>query len=564
MTTRALRATLFLTLATLPAAAQAPVYDNRGVAGDHFGASIATVGDVNGDGLDDYAVGSPHRTGGAVDSGAVTIYSAKDSTVIRTFNGWWTGDLFGWSVAGLGDIDFDGVGDLIVGAPGHGPGGGIFVYSMATGAQLHHVAQFLVPGSGMGWAVAGPGDMNWDGVPDFAFSEPFDGEGYVHVYSGFLGTAHAFWSGESVGDEFGYSLDAAGDVNGDGAGDLVVGAPGFDASISKQNCGKAYVHSPAAASPLYTFTRAVAGEELGHDVAGGEDINGDLVPDIAIGAPLSSDIWSEAGRVDMVSGAAPYVFLYSVRGEVAGDHFGTAVDLVPDLDGNGRGDIVVGAPDKDAYGIVDSGMAYVLSGTTAATLFTQNGYFPGDGMGAAVSSGGFFNADAMGDVLIGAPTADHPSLGADSGWARSLLGASPYPSAYCIAKVNSAGCSPSMGFAGCASQSVSDYFVVLGSNVLPNKPGMLIWSYQPKSSPFFGGTLCVQAPITRTPIQTAAQVGPDPCDGQYLFSFDHAYMASKNVPVGATVHMQYWSRDPGFAPPNAIGLTNGMAVPILP
>ena len=71
-------------------------------------------------------------------------------------------------------------------------------------------------------------------------------------------------------------------------------------------------------------------------------------------------------------------------------------------------------------------------------------------------------------------------------------------------------------------------------------------------------------PIVRTPVQVSTQLGPDPCDGQYLFFFDHAYMASKSVPVGSVVHMQYWSRDAGFPAPDGIGLTHGLAVPIVP
>jgi hypothetical protein len=65
---------------------------------------------------------------------------------------------------------------------------------------------------------------------------------------------------------------------------------------------------------------------------------------------------------------------------------------------------------------------------------------------------------------------------------------------------------------------------------------MLIWSYQPRASPFYGGTLSVEAPITRTPVQTAAQIGPGACDAQYTFLFDHADMAIKNVRVGSMVH----------------------------
>jgi hypothetical protein len=136
---------------------------------------------------------------------------------------------------------------------------------------------------------------------------------------------------------------------------------------------------------------------------------------------------------------------------------------------------------------------------------------------------------------------------------------------YCTAKTNSQGCVPEVGFSGIPSTSGPDNFFVTASNVLNNKTGLLLWSHGQASTPFFGGTLCVAQPITRTSAQNSGgnPSGTD-CSGTYSFHFAQSYMVGQLLGGGSTVYAQYWSRDPGFAAPNSIGLTDALRFTIIP
>lgn len=151
-----------------------------------------------------------------------------------------------------------------------------------------------------------------------------------------------------------------------------------------------------------------------------------------------------------------------------------------------------------------------------------------------------------------------------AGWVVTGLG-TPNSAPYCTAKTNSVGCTPTIVASGVASQSGPDNFFVSASSVLNNKTGRMLWSHGQASTPFFGGTLCIAAPIIRAPVQNSggSASGLD-CSGAYSFHFSQAYMAAQSLALGTTVNCQYWSRDPGFASPNNIGLTNGLSFTIWP
>ena len=140
-----------------------------------------------------------------------------------------------------------------------------------------------------------------------------------------------------------------------------------------------------------------------------------------------------------------------------------------------------------------------------------------------------------------------------------FLNAPPLPCTYCVAKVNSLGCVPAIGYTGLPTLSGPDNFHVIATNVISNKPGMMLWGGTSASTPFHGGTLCLASPIFRTPAQfSGGNTGPDDCSGAYSYHFTQAYMAAHFLTPGSNAYAQFWSRDPGFPNPDKIGLTDAL------
>lgn len=136
------------------------------------------------------------------------------------------------------------------------------------------------------------------------------------------------------------------------------------------------------------------------------------------------------------------------------------------------------------------------------------------------------------------------------------------PTTYCQPKRNSAGCLPAIRVQGDASLSGPDTLQFSASNVLSQKPGLLIWSLTPQQVIFGGGALCVKSPIIRLGAQLST--GSGVCDGGYAQPFTQAYMASRGLQPGDRIHAQWWSRDPGYPVPKNIGLTEGLMIELLP
>ncbi|HVS12172.1 MAG TPA: RCC1 domain-containing protein, partial [Planctomycetota bacterium] len=141
----------------------------------------------------------------------------------------------------------------------------------------------------------------------------------------------------------------------------------------------------------------------------------------------------------------------------------------------------------------------------------------------------------------------------------------PGTTVYCTAKVNSLGCTPSIGFQGTPSASQGSGFTVSTTNLLDNQIGLYFYSKSgPNNAPFQGGFLCGKAPLVRTPVQNSG--GALPCGGSYTLDFN-AYIASGADPAliaGQPVWIQTWSPDPGFAPPNNSSLSDALEFTICP
>ena len=169
---------------------------------------------------------------------------------------------------------------------------------------------------------------------------------------------------------------------------------------------------------------------------------------------------------------------------------------------------------------------------------------------------------AVSGSLVAGDKATSP--GTDKGYLRDW---NVYASVttYCTTKVNSAGCTPRITSAGLPCLSGDDAFFLVALQVLSQKYGVFFWGTQSQGSPFGGGTLCVKLPVVRSGVLDSGgpTSGPN-CGGSYSYYFRQNYMSSHGITPGATIYGQFWSRDPGYSPPNNVGLTDAVRFVVTP
>jgi hypothetical protein len=341
--------------------------------GDFERATILPVADVDGDGRGDFLVAAPGADGeNRTDAGGIFLYSAASGKRIRASLGGGAGQRYGASAIVTGDLNNDGVADLVVGAPGVNNGAGaINVISLANGNTIR---TFLSSNAGerLGSALAGFGDLSGDSIPDIAIGAPLNDPsgrqdaGRV-VFFSVVGNGRILDQifGADPGGQFGATLANGGDVNGDGRADLIIGAPNRTAG-DRAGAGLVFVISITPRATVYRLEGAAAGDAFGSLVAGGTDINADGRPDILVGTPLSDvEGRADAGSVQVFSGADGRPIL-SVGGGV-GDQLGTAAVFLTDISGDSRADLLVGAPLFDALLTPDAGAAAVIGAAGGGT-----------------------------------------------------------------------------------------------------------------------------------------------------------------------------------------------------
>jgi len=389
--------------------------------GDKFGTCVSSAGDVNGDGYSDVIVGaygvSANRGAAYVYLGSSTGLSASPST---TLNGVSAGDNFGLSVSDAGDINGDGYSDVIVGASAVSSyTGAVYVFlgsSTGLSASSSNTINGISVFDSFGWNVSSAGDVNGDGYGDVIFYGASGGARAVNVYTGsstgLNASPLAILTGISAGDAFGYSISGAGDVNGDGYSDIIIGATG-----TSSNTGAAYTYhgSPDGLSATYVNTpddADQAGARFGISVASAGDVNGDGYSDVIIGAYQYADGGNaNEGRAFVYHGSA--AGLSAIPNSILDDanqvqaFFGFSVASAGDVNGDGYGDVIIGAHQYDDGASFDEGAAFVYHGSATGLAASPNSILDdadqaGAGFGISVACAGDVNGDGYSDVIVGA------------------------------------------------------------------------------------------------------------------------------------------------------------------
>jgi hypothetical protein len=410
-------------------------------------------------------------------------------------------DLSGYSISSAGDVNGDGLADLLVGAKDNDANGTnsgrayvVFGKTDTAAVNLSDIVAgkggFVIQGTGsttstagyeIGASVSAVGDLNGDGLADLLVGAPNSSStstGRAYVVFGktstsavgltALGTGGYTLSGTTAA-AFGTSVAGLGDVNGDGLTDLAYGIPGFDSNTTtlKDN-GRAIILFGRSTAPSFAvtstdtyefgYTGAGLSDALGSSVAAAGDFNGDGLADVVFGVGASDVNGTDSGRTYLIFGrtdprapgtsgtftnggtltdVAKGVGGFAIDGTNAGDGAGFSAMGVGDVNGDGLADLLIGARGADVNGLVDAGRSYVVFGKTGSTIasvalsdiaggsggFVINGQCAGDASGYKVAAAGDLNGDGLADMLISANAADTAG-GADAGRTYVVFGTS--------------------------------------------------------------------------------------------------------------------------------------------
>lgn len=385
--------------------------------GANMGESVAAAGDVNGDGFSDLIVGA-ENLGGALSGGAAIYHGGTEYAAATPTLSWGYGTVNGHagsSVAHAGDVNGDGYGDVIVGVPDAtstlAGEGNVHVHYGSTSGPTTAANVTLAGGSvgaRYGASVSTAGDVNGDGYADVLIGAPnASGGGRVAIHHGSaagLLTTPAWSLNGSAGSELGAAVMTAGDVNSDGFADVIVAAPAIDEV-------RVYLGTAAgtATSPHITFTPPASGILFGASVSTAGDVNGDGYSDVIVGAPLYSNGHNEEGAILIYHGSDTGLVDMPdriIEGASANAHFGVSVAGIGDVNGDGYDEVAIGA-DQHSAGQLNEGRVAVYRGSNTGITTILNDLFSnldGARLGFSLSELGDVNGDGYADLMAGAPT----------------------------------------------------------------------------------------------------------------------------------------------------------------
>ncbi|MFP4599772.1 MAG: FG-GAP-like repeat-containing protein [Persicimonas sp.] len=410
-------------------------WDYTHTGGVIFGGALASAGDVNGDGLDDFIVGTgpylqeedstPHGTSFVFHGNEDGVGNAPDwSQESKQDRSW-----FGFDVSTAGDVNGDGYDDVIIGAPNFNDEAvsddeedtedvGAFYVFHGGPDGLSDTPDFSFEisseeGAEMGRSVASAGDLDGDGFDDVLVGVPFaQGSGAVLVFrgsdDGISETPDWGIEAPSAQSAFGWAVDGVGDVNGDGFDDFVAGAPGHTDGESGEGAIYLFLGSADGPSeePDWHAESDVADALLGYDVSAAGDVNGDGFPDVIAGAAAyTSDEYEQEGAVySYLSDGQTFEDTHDwmITGEREGSNLGRGISGGGDVNGDGYDDILI--PDAH-FGLVSfGGMLYRGSADGLEDTLAWEALFEGNStIGDTAAIAGDLDGDGHDDLLLGAP-----------------------------------------------------------------------------------------------------------------------------------------------------------------